>query len=135
MSWLRRSIYSIDIWSNFWEVCTYFHFNPCFPVGFVVVLCSFFLFVFPFVVWWFFFCSTWFPLFLGFFLACCTFLICGYHGVHVSWTITTPTCSELIVIQVQTHSKRSTIFTSLPHILWFWCPTFTSLCLSFYYLL
>ena len=49
------------------------------------------------------------------------FLICGYPGVQVCWPMTISTCFKLIVIQVQTHSKRSTFFTTLPHILYFWC--------------
>ena len=38
-------------------------------------------------------------------------LICGYQDVHICWPIST--CFKQIVLQVQTHSKRSTFFYSL----------------------
>lgn len=39
------------------------------------------------------------------------FLICGYHGIHIGWPASP--CFKLVLIWIQTHSKRSTFFTPL----------------------
>ena len=84
----------------------YYLFSSCF----LVLLCSFLLFVSTIVVWWLFLGSM--LGFLSFWLLCvyCRFLICVYHGVHTHLSINTSTCFKLVVNLVQTHSKRSTFF-------------------------
>ena len=61
-------------------------------------------FVIPFLVWWFSFvlCSS---LFLFGFVIYYIFLIYGYHGIQVCWSITISTC--FIVIQIQAYSAKS----------------------------
>ena len=97
-------------------MCTYCHFNLCFPGVSVVLLCSYLLFVFPFVVWWFSLVNFFVVRLSSFLSDFCEsmFLICGYHGVQVYWLITISTCFKLIVIQVQTHSKRSAFLLLSP---------------------
>ena len=86
-----------------------------FPVVFVVLFCSFlFLIVSSLMVWWF---SLVVCLYYFHFSLSVTqnsrCLICGYQDVHICWPITISTCFKQIVLQVQTHSKRSTFFYSL----------------------
>lgn len=39
------------------------------------------------------------------------------------WPVAIPPCFTLKVTPVQTHSKTSTFYTPVSHILWFWCST------------
>ena len=77
--------------SDYWWLCTYWHFVTCFSVVFVSLLCSFS----PLVIWWvsLIVCFYSFPTSFCVFIM---FLICDYHVVHICclfshvWLFCTP---------------------------------------------
>ena len=95
-----------------------FIFSNCFPIVYIVLLCSF-LFIFPLVSWWFFS-----PLVFWYSSNVFGFCECIYvFDLWLSWHLfkLTPnmsTCLKLNNIWVQSYSKRFIFYNSLPHILW-----------------
>lgn len=90
-------------------ISMYCHFKLYFPVVFVVL----FYFWFSFCSLMTFFCIMLEFLSFWFLWICCCFLIYGCHGNQVCWPMTTS--ASKWVIQIQTHSRSTFLYSLLSH--------------------